>query len=145
MASTSWTLIHPLDFFTKEEHDDSLHEVEELPAGETKDFQRGYQLAVMDLQRQIDLRNIAVPVVRNKEETNKASTSKPKSSPPPKETSKNVTEPKGKERKEDNPISFDRGQTSFSLEAEIAKIKISIPLTELLKNQFVITQNVPRL
>ena len=36
--------IHQLDtdsssgFFTKEEHDESLHEAKELPTGETKDF-----------------------------------------------------------------------------------------------------------
>ena len=36
-------------FLTKEEHDDSLHEAEELRVEETKNFQRGYQLAVMDL------------------------------------------------------------------------------------------------
>ena len=38
---------------TKEEQDDSLHEAEELPAGETKDFHRGYQLVVMNLPRKI--------------------------------------------------------------------------------------------
>ena len=80
------------------------------------------------------MRNIYVPVVKNKEATNKASTSKPKSIPPPKDTSKNVTDPKGKEKKEDNPRSSDQGKTSFSLEAKIAKIKISVPLNELLKN-----------
>ena len=132
--------IHQLDtdssfgFLTKEEHDNSYHEAEELRAAETKDFQRGYQLAVMDLQRQIGLRNIDVPVMRNKDATNKASTSKPNNDLPPKDTSKNVIEPKGKERKEDNPRISDQGQTSFSLEAEIAKIKIFVPLTELLKN-----------
>ena len=86
-------------FFTKEEHDNSCHEVEELPTEETKDFQRGYQLVVMDLQRKIVLRNIDVPVMRNKDATNKASTSKPKSSPPLKDTSKNVKNPKGKDKK----------------------------------------------
>ena len=45
-----------------------------------------------------------------------------------------MTKPKGKERREDNPTSIEQGQTSFRLEAEIAKIKIFVPLTELLKN-----------
>ena len=88
----------------------------------------------MDIQRHIGLRSIDVPVIRNKEAANKASTSKPKSSPPPKDTSKNITDPKGKEKKEDNQKGSNQGQTFFSLEDEISKIKIYIPLIELLKN-----------
>ena len=41
--------------------------------------------------------------MRNKDAGNKESTSKIKNETPPKDSSKNVTEPKGKERKEDNP------------------------------------------
>ena len=48
--------------------------------------------------------------------------------------SKNVLDPKGKEQIKDNPKRSDHGQTSFSLEDEIAKIKIYVPLTKLLKN-----------
>ena len=84
-----------------------MHEAEELPTGETKDFHKGYQLAVMDLQRQIGLRNKDVHVMRNKDAGNKASTSKPKNDTPPKDGSKNVTKPEGKKRKEDNPRSSD--------------------------------------
>ena len=50
------------------------------------------------------------------------------------DTSKNVTDPKGKDGKEDNPRQSDQGKTSFSWEGEIEKIKISIPLTKLFKN-----------
>ena len=53
----------------------------------------------MDIYTHIGLRNRDVLVIINKEATNKASTSKPKNDLPPKETSKNVIEPKGKERK----------------------------------------------
>ena len=35
--------------FTKEQCDNSCHEAEELPDEETKEFKKGYQLAVMDL------------------------------------------------------------------------------------------------
>ena len=35
--------------FTKKEHDNSCQVVEERPAEETKDFQRGYQLVFMDI------------------------------------------------------------------------------------------------
>ena len=73
--------------------------MEERPVEETEEFHRGYQLVFMDLQRHIGLRNIYVPVVRNKQATNKASTSKPKGTPPPKDPSKNGTESKGKEKK----------------------------------------------
>ena len=72
--------------------------------------------------------------MRNKYVGNKSSTSKPKGDTPSKEGSKNVPEPKGKERREDNPRGSDQGQASFSLEVEFDKIKISVPLTELLKN-----------
>ena len=71
----------------------------ELPAEETEEFKKTYQLGVMDLQRQIGLRNSDVPVTRNKDVGNKSSTSKPKNDTPPKDSSKNVTKPKEKERK----------------------------------------------
>ena len=50
-------------------------------------------------KRSFLLENRDIPVVKNKEAGNKASTSKPKSTPPPKDTYKNVTKPKGKEKK----------------------------------------------
>ena len=71
--------------------------------------------------------------MRNKDTGNKAYTSKPKGNTPSKEGSQNVLEPKGKERREENPRSVDQGQTSLSLEDEISNINISVPLTELLK------------
>ena len=72
--------------------------------------------------------------MRNKDAGNKASTSKPKNETPSKEGSKNLPDPKGKERREDNPRIADQGKTFFILKAEIAKIKIYTPLTKLLKN-----------
>ena len=71
--------------------------------------------------------------MRNKDAGNKASTNKPKGDTPSKEGSKNVPNTKGKELREYNPRSVDQGKTSFILEAEISKIKISVPLIELLK------------
>ena len=105
-----------------------------MPTRETYDFKKGYQLAIMEVQIQIGLRNRDVPIVKKKKATNKDSTSKPNTIPPLKDASTNVSEPKGKEKKEDNPRSSYQGKTYFSLDAEIAKIKISIPLTDLLKN-----------
>ena len=121
-------------FLTKEEHDKACIERGEMHVGETNDFKRGYQLVVMEVQRQISLRSREVPVTRNKEAKHKSSTRKPKSITPPKHSSKNVTKPKGKYKKEDNPRSSDYGKSSFSLEDEITKIKIFVHLTELLKN-----------
>ena len=131
--------IHQLDteshatFPTKEEHDNACLERGEIPPDETDDFRRGYQIIVLDAQRQIRLGNRDVPVVKNKETWNKYSTSKPENDAPPKDNPKSVPEPKWKERREDNPRSSDQGQTSFIMEVEIAKIKIYVPLTELLK------------
>ena len=104
-----------------------------MSARETYEFKRGYQLVVMEAQRQIVLGNIDVHVVKNKEAINKSSTSRPKSIPFPKDPSMSVAEPKGKEKKDDNMKSSDQGQTYFSLEPEIAKIRIFVPLTKLLK------------
>ena len=61
----------------------------------------------MEAEIHIGLRNRDVTVVKNKEATNKAFTTKPKSIPPPKDTSPNVAEPKGKEKREDQPRGSD--------------------------------------
>ena len=69
--------IHQMDIdsssssLNKEENDNSSLEIKELPTKETKEFKKGYQLAVLDLQRQIGLRNIDVPVMRNNDAVNK--------------------------------------------------------------------------
>ena len=78
-----------------------------MPPNETKDFRRGYQLAVMDTQRQINLRYMEVPVERNKDVGNRASTSKPKNDMPPSDSSKNLLDTKGKERREKNMRNVD--------------------------------------
>ena len=124
----------PTTFITKEEHENARLERGEVPPDETDDFRRGYLLVVLYVHRQINLKNRDVPIVKNKETRNKDSTSKPKNDMPPGDNSKNVSKPKGKERREDNPRRSDQGQTSFNLEDEIANIKISAPVTELLKN-----------
>ena len=72
--------------------------------------------------------------MKSREAGNKASTSKPKIDPPPRDNLKNVPDPKGKERREANSWKYDQGEDSFNMEAEIVKIKIYVPLTELLKN-----------
>ena len=85
------------------------------------------------MKRQIGLRNRDVPIVKNKEAEKKSFTGKPKRIPPPKDASMDVINPEGKEKKNDNPRRSDQGYTYFSLEDEIEKIKIFVPLIELLK------------
>ena len=72
--------------------------------------------------------------MKNKDAGNKAYISKPKNGTPPKDDSKKVTIHKGKDSKEDNLRRWDQAQNYFSIEDKVAKINISIPLTELLKN-----------
>ena len=45
--------------------------------------------------------------MKNRKEEIKASTTKPKTDPPPKDNLKNVSEPKGKEQREGNPKKSD--------------------------------------
>ena len=67
----------PSTFLTKEEHDNAFLETRETLLDDTNDFGRGYQLTVLDAQRQIILRN------------------------------RDVLDPKGKERKEENSWKYD--------------------------------------
>ena len=97
----------PTTFLTKEEHDITCIERGDVSLRETTDFRRGYQLEVLDEQKQINLRNEDVPIVRNKDVGNKAYTSKPKGDIVSKEGSKNVPDPKGKDRREENLRSAD--------------------------------------
>ena len=86
----------PSTFLTKEEHDNAFLETRETLPGDTNDFKRGYQLAVLDAQIQISLINGDVSVMKSREVGNKSSTSKPKIDPPPRDNLKNVPDPKGK-------------------------------------------------
>lgn len=62
------------------------------------------------------------------------SINRPKNDTLLKDTSKNSAEPKAKEKKDENPRLAEQVSTSLSLETKIAKIKIVVPLSELLKN-----------
>lgn len=89
---------------------------------------------MFEVQRQMNLRNREVPIVESRKIVPDTSTGKQKNIVPPNILSKSIPEPKAKERRVEDPKQFEPASTSFSLENEIAKIKIAIPLSELLKN-----------
>jgi len=89
---------------------------------------------VLDFQRQMSLRNREVPIVKHREIVPNPSAGKPNKNVALKNLSKSVPEPKYKEKKDENSRHAEKASTSFSLETEITKIKIAVPLSELLKN-----------
>ena len=86
------------------------------------------------VQRQMNLRNREFPIVEGRKAVPDTSTGKQKNVVPPKILSKSIPEPKAKEKRVEDPKQVEPTSTSFSLENEIAKIKIAVPLSELLKN-----------
>lgn len=121
-------------FLTEEYHDSSGQEVESLQAVEAEGIQKGYQLAVLDFHRQISLRNREIPIVKNMETIPRPSSRKPKNNIPLEDASKNASERKDKRKKDKNVRQAEQAKTFLSIETEISKIKIAVPLTELLKN-----------
>ena len=51
-------------FLTKEEHDESDHEVNK--GEEPSDYFKRYQHAIFEMQKQYNLRNINVPIIASK-------------------------------------------------------------------------------
>ena len=89
---------------------------------------------MFEVQRQMNLRNREVPIVESRKIVPDTSIGKHKNIVPPKILSKSIPEPKAKERKVEDPKHVEPMSTFFSLENEITKIKITVPLSELLKN-----------
>ena len=109
--------IHCLDedmsgiFLTKEEHDESDHEVNK--GEEPSDYFKGYQHAIFEMQKQYNLINRNVPIIANKKKPNNDN-------------------PKAVEGKKDTPPpppikEIEKYVDVFSLESEISKIKIPVP------------------
>ena len=96
---------------------------------ETKQYQRGYQNVVNDLQRKLNLRNRDVVVNKGRLPSHQ-----PSSSQRNKEKKKEDVIKKVLENKKEIPKENDKTIPPFSLQNEISKIKISIPFNELLKN-----------
>ena len=82
----------------------------------------------------MNLRNREIPIVENRKTLPSTSAGKHKNIVPLKILSKSIPEPKAKEKKVEDPKQVEPASTSFSLENEIANIKIAVPLMELLKN-----------
>jgi len=122
---------------------------------ESDEYRRGYMHALSAQQRQLSLRGRNVPinpiqkrkeVPASKEETSAASkkgkesadpmTSKPipANEIPANEKVNQISIPKDKPEKKDVLAKEANKTSSFSLENEISKLKVSIPLTKLMKN-----------
>jgi hypothetical protein len=147
-------------FLTKEEHDQFMdaneifmQDEEERLSVEREYYQTGLQNAIMQFQRQYNLRNQKVPSNPPKgnppkgNPTKEAQSNIPSSSQPKKEkdsAAKDVVD-KGKQkeepqkkileaRKETVTKEVEKTSSSFNFESEMAKIKIYVPFNELIKN-----------
>jgi hypothetical protein len=172
-------------FLTKEEHDQFmdaseifLQDEEERVSVEREDYEIGLQNAIMQFQRQYNLRNQKVPPNPPKgnppkgNPTKEAQNNIPSSSQPKKDSAakdsvkaakdstvkysaaKDTVE-KGKQkeepqkklltRKEMVTKEVEKTSSSFDFESEMAKIKISVPFNELIKNSEYINQIIKML
>ena len=107
---------------------------------ETDEYKRAYQHAFNDFQNQMNLRNITIPRV-TKDTTDHASTSGTKTvetkgpaKAKGKGEMKDKTQPKMSDKKDIEEKEIDKNISTFNLEQEISKIKVSVPFHELLKN-----------
>lgn len=110
------------------------------------DYQRGYLNALSTQQKQYSLRNRDVPI--NPIQKRKEATTPKTDSPIPQKKGKETIDPttskiSAAERTNQASIIKDRREvpvkevdkvSAFSLENEISKLKVSIPLTEIMKN-----------
>lgn len=96
--------IHLLDselvpsFLSREYQDISTRQVERSQATQEEAFQKGYQLAMFKVQRQMSLRNREVPIMENRKTTPDTSTGKQKNVVPPKILSKSILSRKQKKK-----------------------------------------------
>jgi hypothetical protein len=145
-------------FLTKEEHDQFMdaneifmQENDERLSVEREDYQTGLQNAIMQFQRQYNLRNQKVPANPPKgnppkgNPTKEAQNNIPSSSQPKKDSAAKDVVDKGKQkeesqkkvpetRKETVTKEVEKTSSSFNFESEMAKIKIYVPFNELIKN-----------
>jgi hypothetical protein len=145
-------------FFTKEEHDQFMdaneifmQDEEERLSVEREDYEEGLNNAIMQFQRQYNLRNQKVPANPPKgnppkgNPTKEAQNNIPSSSQPKKYSPAKDVLDKGKQkedpqkkiletRKEIVNKEVEKTSSSFNFESEMAKIKIFVPFNELIKN-----------
>jgi hypothetical protein len=140
-------------FLTKEEHDQFMdandkfmQDNDDMLSLETKEFRKGYHNAIMQLQKQYNLRSKKVPANLPKENpTRELQINTPSSSQPKKDNSTKDAMEKGKSkeeppkkipevRKEAVIKEVEKAPSPFNFESEMAKIKIYVPFNELIKN-----------
>jgi ribonuclease HI len=140
-------------FLTKEEHDKFMdendkfmQENDDMLSMETKEYKKGYQNAIMQFQKQYNLRNkkvLANPQKGNP--TKEPQANLPSSSQPKKDSSAKDALEKGKQKEEppkkvpetkrDAVIKeVEKTQSPFNFESEMEKIKIYVPFNELIRN-----------
>ena len=85
-------------FLSREDHDSSMQEIERSQAAEEEAFQKGYQLAMFDMERQMSLRNREVPITENRKVVPITSVGNQKNGVPLKNQSKVPPELKAKEK-----------------------------------------------
>jgi hypothetical protein len=151
-------------FLTKEEHDQFMNandkfmqDNDDMLSMETKDFKKGYQNAIMQLQKQYNLRSKKVPTNPPKgNPTRKIRINTPSSSQPMKDSSTKdaMEKEKSKEEppkkileaiKEEVIKEVEKTPSPFNFESEMDKIKISVPFNELIKNGEYINQIIEML
>ena len=107
---------------------------------ETINYQREYQNAILEFQKQYNIKNRNVVVNSYKTQAYQLSTSQQKKDVPKKYLSKKdeqKTENPNKvqdDKKELNKKEVEKPQSIFSLENEMSKIKVYVPFNEFLKN-----------
>lgn len=120
-------------FLTKEEHDESSIT---KPREQLSDFLKGYQHASFEMQKQYNLRNRNVPIIARKAQPKKDAS---KAVEDKKDNSKvvegkNDSPPDRKDIQATSPSKeIEKIVSSFNFENEIARIKISVLYSEILK------------
>lgn len=125
---------------TKEDHEKSCQDsCNHIENSKTNDYERGYQNAILEFQKQYNLRNRNVNV--EKLQVDQPSNSEMKKDPPRKVMQKKdeqkieiMSKKVQEDKKESSHKEIDKSQSLFSLENEKYKIKILVSFNENLKN-----------
>jgi hypothetical protein len=107
---------------------------------DSEEYRQGYQNSIFEFQKQYNLKNINVVVNPNKAQDYHPSTNQRKKYPPKKDMlEKNNPNDNGPKKAQDvnkdvNNKEVEKFQSTFNIESEISKLKVSIPFNELIKN-----------
>ena len=133
----------PQFYIKKEDHNHFFTETSDMCKKYQDDYQRGYQNAIMEFQKQYNLRNRNVVVNKDKNKTSvdispidQNKKDPPSKKPQRKEDNRVDIMPNKSiiERKDTNSKDGEKAKSPFSLENEISKVNISVPFYELIKN-----------